>query len=91
MEHFGELQLDLLEQLQAGKLNRAEAQFKVEEYWIGSLRNAAGDGDVEHGSLMAGQSVGILNQVQPLRDILQDLVDEADRGVQDVEEKLAGP
>ena len=91
MEHFGELQLDLLEQLQAGKLNRAEAQFKVEEYWIGSLRNAAVDGDVEHGSLMAGQSVGILNQVQPLRDILQDLVDEADRGVQDVEEKLAGP
>ena len=89
MEHFGKLQLELLEKLQSGTLNRAEAQFKVEEYWIGSLRNAAVEGDVEHGSLMAGQSVGILNQVQPLRDILQELVDEADRGIRDVEERLA--
>jgi len=81
MSHFGELQMDLLEQLREGTLNRAEAQFKVEEYWIGSLRNAAVDGDVEHGSLMAGQSVGLLDKVQPLRDILQDLVDEADHGL----------
>ena len=81
MSHFGVLQLELLEQLKAGTLNRNDAQFKVEEYWIGSLRNAAVDGDVEHGSLMAGQSVGILDKVQPLRDILQDLVDEADQGL----------
>ena len=91
MEHFGQLQLDLLEKLRTGELNRTEAQFQVEEYWVGSLRSAAVEGDVEHGSLMAGQSVGILNKVQPLRDILQELVDEADRGLRDVEEKLAHP
>lgn len=88
MSHFGELQLDLLEQLREGKLSRTEAQFKVEEYWVGSLRNAAVDGDIEHGSLMAGQSVGILAKEQPLREILQELVDDADQALQTVEKTL---
>ncbi len=88
MDHFGELQFDLLSQLKDGKINRKEAQFKVEEYWVGSLRNAAVDGDVEHGSLMAGQSVGILDKVQPLRDILQDMVNEADLGLSEVRQRL---
>lgn len=88
MTHFGELQFELLEKMKKGELTRQEAQFKVEEYWIGSLRNAAVDGDVEHGSLMAGQSVGILNKVQPLREILQDLVDEADQGLAEVQQRL---
>lgn len=90
MSHFGELQMDLLEQLREGTLNRADAQYKVEEYWIGSLRNAAVDGDVEHGSLMAGQSVGLLDKVQPLRDILQGLVDEADQSIGATAELLKG-
>ena len=46
------------------------------------------EGDVEHGSLMAGQSVGMLSKVQPLRDILQELVDEADRAVTEVRGRL---
>lgn len=90
MNHFGDLQLDLLEQLKAGTLNRAEAQFKVEEYWVGSLRNAAVDGDVEHGSLMAGQSVGMMDKVQPLKEILQDLVDEADESIGRVSDLVRG-
>lgn len=88
MSHFGELQLDLLQQLKDGAIGRQEAQFKVEEYWVGSLRKAAVDGDIEHGSLMAGQSVGMLTRVQPLRDILQELVDEADQAVSQVKARL---
>jgi enoyl-[acyl-carrier protein] reductase II len=84
MDHFGELQFELLGKLKDGERTRQDAQFKVEEYWVGSLRNAAVDGDVEHGSLMAGQSVGIVDKIQPLREILQDLVDEADAGLADV-------
>ncbi len=89
MSHFGDLQLELLEKLKTKELSRQDAQYKVEEYWVGSLRDAAVDGDVEHGSLMAGQSVGLLDKVQPLRDILQDLVDEADAGLVRAE-KLMG-
>lgn len=88
MTHFGELQLDLLAQMKAGTLGRQEAQFKVEEYWVGSLRRAAVEGDVEHGSLMAGQSVGMLRKVQPLREILQEIVDEADAEVTAVRARL---
>jgi enoyl-[acyl-carrier protein] reductase II len=88
MDHFGELQFELLAKLKNGDMTRQEAQFKVEEYWVGSLRNAAVDGDVEEGSLMAGQSVGIVDKVQPLREILQELVDEADAGLTEVNRRL---
>jgi enoyl-[acyl-carrier protein] reductase II len=90
MEHFGELQIELLEQLRQGAVNRQDAQHKVEEYWVGSLRRAAVDGDVEDGSLMAGQSVGLVNRVQPLREILQELVAEADQALTEVRQRLVG-
>ncbi len=89
MNHFGDLQFELLEQLREGKITKQEAQFKVEEYWIGSLRKATVEGDMEHGSLMAGQSVGMLRKVQPLREILTDIVNEADQAVTEVEKLLA--
>ncbi len=88
MEHFGELQLELLGQLREGGLTRQDAQFKVEEYWVGSLRRAALEGDVEHGSLMAGQSVGMANRVQPLREILQEMVDDADAALREAKARL---
>lgn len=89
MTRFGDLQLELLEKIKQGELTTKEAVFKVEEYWVGSLRNAAVDGDVAEGSLMAGQSVGMVSKVQPLREILQDLVDEADAGLAMVEKMLS--
>jgi len=90
MSHFGELQLELLEKLREGKLNRQEAQFEVEKYWVGSLREATVDGNVERGSLMAGQSVGLCRKVQPLREILAELVRDADAAIAEVEGRLAG-
>jgi enoyl-[acyl-carrier protein] reductase II len=90
MEHFGDLQLQLLDQLRQGAVNRQEAQFKVEEYWVGSLRRAAVDGDVEEGSLMAGQSVGLVDRVQPLREILEELVADADRALAEAGQRLDG-
>ena len=81
MGNFGKLQLELLQRLEDGELTRADAQYKVEEYWVGSLKEAAVDGNTDSGSLMAGQSVGLVDQVQPLREILQQLVNEADEAV----------
>ena len=48
MTHFGELQLDLLKKLETGELNRQDAQYEVEKYWVGSLRDGAVDGAVVH-------------------------------------------
>jgi len=89
MDNFGDLQMELLDKLGKGDMNRVEAQFEVEKYWVGSLRDGAVDGDVEKGSLMAGQSVGLIDKVQPMREILQQLVDEADAAVGKVVQNLS--
>lgn len=88
MDNFGDLQMELLEKLSEGEITRIEAQFEVEKYWVGSLRDGAVDGDVVKGSLMAGQSVGLIDKVQPMREILQQLVDEADGAVGQVAERM---
>ena len=75
---FSKLQLELLHKLDAGVIDRQEAQFAVERFWVGALRNAAVDGDVSSGSLMAGQSVGLVNRTQPLEEIINEMIDDAE-------------
>ncbi|MHB1000691.1 MAG: NAD(P)H-dependent flavin oxidoreductase [Armatimonadota bacterium] len=77
-EEFGRLQLRLLNEIEAGAISREKAQFEVEKFWVGALRKAAIDGDVEEGSLMAGQSVGLVEEVLPMREIIRRLVDDAE-------------
>jgi enoyl-[acyl-carrier protein] reductase II len=77
-EDFGKLQLDLLRKIKDGEIGRVEAQYQVEKYWIGALRRAVEDGDVDHGSLMAGQCVGLIDEVKPVRVIIEELVREAE-------------
>jgi enoyl-[acyl-carrier protein] reductase II len=60
----------------------AEAQLQIEHYWAGALRRAVIDGDVEHGSVMAGQSVGMVTKEEPLADILASLVDEGAKALE---------
>ncbi|WP_420903827.1 NAD(P)H-dependent flavin oxidoreductase [Candidatus Magnetaquiglobus chichijimensis] len=73
-ERFNQLQLDLVRQVREGSKPRAEAQLELEHFWAGALRRAAIDGDVEHGSVMAGQSVGMVRAIQPAATIIEDLV-----------------
>jgi enoyl-[acyl-carrier protein] reductase II len=54
-----------------------EAQLQIEHYWAGALRRAVIEGDVETGSVMAGQSVGMVKEEAPVAQILAQLVDEA--------------
>lgn len=77
-EEFGELQLELLRKIRNGEISRIEAQYQVEKYWVGALRRAVEDGDVDHGSLMAGQCVGLIDEVKPVRVIIEELVREAE-------------
>lgn len=88
MERFGALQMDLLKQLDAGTIKREAAQLKVEEYWMGALRRAVVDGDVDGGSLMAGQSVGLVDRIQPMREIFAELLGDAETEMALVRERL---
>ena len=53
------------------------AQLEIEHYWAGALKRAVIDGDVENGSVMAGQSVGMVKKIQPVSEILENLVQQA--------------
>jgi enoyl-[acyl-carrier protein] reductase II len=75
---FGRLQLELLSRLDSGEMDQLTAQHEVERFWIGGLRRAVVDGDVEAGSMMAGQSVGLVREIQPLAHIVRELVTEAE-------------
>jgi len=81
-DEFGKLQLKLLKQLENGEITREKAQYEVEKFWVGSLRKAVIEGDVDFGSLMAGQSVGLIREIKPIKEIIEKLRHDADRELQ---------
>jgi enoyl-[acyl-carrier protein] reductase II len=89
-QNFGKLQLELLNRLKENQLSRTDAQFEAEKFWVGALRRAVQDGDIDQGSLMAGQSVGLVNDIKPVRQIFDDLVSEAEAEFQKVQEMITG-
>ena len=48
-------------------------KMELEKFTLGSLRRAVFEGDTATGSLMAGQVAGMLHEVRPVADILDDL------------------
>jgi enoyl-[acyl-carrier protein] reductase II len=76
-EAFTAKQREMVGHLDAGAVELAEAQLQIEHYWAGALRRAVVDGDVETGSLMAGQSVGMVTKEEPAAAIIASLVEEA--------------
>lgn len=76
-EEFIAFQKEILAKLDAGILEVKEAGLCIEHFWAGSLRRAVQDGDIERGSLMAGQSVGMIKKEESCQDIIQQLVQEA--------------
>jgi enoyl-[acyl-carrier protein] reductase II len=77
MENFSAKQREVADLLDKGAIEMAEAQLQIEHYWAGALRRAVIDGDVESGSVMAGQSVGMVKREEPVAEILTELVEEA--------------
>ena len=61
----------------AGELDKEAAQLVIERFWAGALRRAVIDGDVENGSMMAGQSVGMVTAEQSVAAVIAELVDQA--------------
>jgi enoyl-[acyl-carrier protein] reductase II len=74
---FVEFQHEVIRRFRAGEMEHKEAQLEIEHFWAGALRRAVIDGDVETGSVMAGQSVGMVNREQPCAEILSELVEQA--------------
>lgn len=77
-EEFTAKQVEVAKRLDEGLIDMGEAQLEIEHFWAGALRRAVIDGDVERGSVMAGQSVGMVNKEEPVADIIAQLMTESE-------------
>ena len=53
--------------------------MELEELTLGSLRKAAYEGDVENGSIMSGQIAGLVNEIRPVKDVIEGIFEEAQK------------
>jgi enoyl-[acyl-carrier protein] reductase II len=79
---FMEKQRETIAKFDSGAMTKEEAQLEIEHFWAGALRRAVIDGDVETGSLMAGQSVGMVSKEEPTAEILAELVAQAEMALE---------
>lgn len=77
-EAFSAKQLEVAHRLDAGEIDMAAAQLEIEHFWAGALRRAVIEGDVENGSVMAGQSVGLVKAEQPAAEIIAELMEQTE-------------
>ena len=74
---FAKVQRDSISKFHSGEMTKDEAKLAIEHFWAGALRKAVIDGDIENGSLMAGQSVGMVKDVRPVKSVIGQLLKEA--------------
>lgn len=77
-EEFTAKQREVAALLDQGGIDMAEAQLQIEHFWAGALRRAVIEGDVENGSVMAGQSVGMVTKEEPAADIIAALMSQCE-------------
>ncbi|WP_066527314.1 nitronate monooxygenase family protein [Erythrobacter sp. CCH5-A1] len=77
-EEFTAKQREVAALLDEGGIDMAEAQLQIEHFWAGALRRAVIEGDVENGSVMAGQSVGMVTKEEPAAAIIAELMAQAE-------------
>ena len=73
-KEFIKEQKEAINLLKDNKISLKEAQLKIEHFWAGSLKTAVLSGDIENGSLMAGQSVSMVKKIQSVKEILDELI-----------------
>ena len=88
---FMDFQRKTITQFESGEVSLEEGQLAIEKYWAGALRRAVIDGDIDNGSLMAGQSVGLINKEQSTVEIIEELIAQAESylATYDCNKKLA--
>jgi len=89
MDDFNELQMRLVRERKNGEITHSEAQFEVEKYWVGALRRAAVEGDVDYGSVMAGQSIGLVNTIRPMKEAIRLFIEEAEEELDKIHKTCA--
>ena len=80
-----------MQKFQNGDLDKEAAQLEIEHFWAGALRRAVSEGNVDDGSVMAGQSVGMVKEIRPVAEIISTLVDQAVEALERREARIHTP
>ena len=80
----------------ANKLTRDFAELEkngatieeLDRLGVGKLKAAVRDGDVDYGSVMVGQIAGMITEIRPVADIMQDIVQNIPRVVGELSQKV---
>ncbi|MCP4749644.1 MAG: hypothetical protein GY866_02010 [Proteobacteria bacterium] len=88
MSEFSDLQMSLILKHRAGEMSKKEAQYEVEKFWMGALREAVQNGDTDRGSLMAGQSVGLVDKTQTVGELYDEMISDAKKTLVKIKGKL---
>lgn len=86
---FAEKQREVIARFDKEELTKKEAQLEIEKFWAGSLRTAVIEGDMEKGSIMAGQIVGMVKEERKTDVIVTSLIQQAEATLMDREHKAS--
>jgi enoyl-[acyl-carrier protein] reductase II len=64
--------------LASGEKDGSLTPDKFEEITLGSLRKAVQDGNLEEGSFLCGAIAGMINEVKPCKDIVEEMFAQAE-------------
>ncbi len=56
---------------------KGASKEEVEEFGAGKLRVAVIEGEIDQGSVMAGQIAGMIKEIKPVKDIIEEIVSQA--------------
>ncbi len=87
-EAFAAHQLHVIEDYENERLTIDEARTKIETFWAGSLKKAVVDGDVDNGSVMAGQIVGMVKQESTAQEVVDRLMNETQKALESMKNRL---
>jgi len=77
-EEFMQKQRMAIDQIEKGKTTPEEGFLALEHFWAGALRRAVQEGDVDRGSLMAGEIVELVKEEKTIAEIIDKIMNEAD-------------
>ena len=68
----------LARKFQEAEYDSTKTNEEVEKIGVGAVRRAALEGDLENGSFLAGQIAGLVRKEQPAREIIEEMMIEAE-------------
>jgi len=80
--------IDKMIQPNAEIISLVKPQFEVEKFWMGALKQAAVDGDIDSGSLMAGQAVGLADEIKSVKEVINELIIDGEKELENISKRL---